>query len=110
MRLRPGAKPVNTPPLPAEDPRRLTEAEAWLDLGNATQATAELENILPSNRTHPDVLELRWQIYARATKWPARLDIAAALGGRGRDVFTPPTRLRGRAASPNCGRAPSVVR
>jgi predicted Zn-dependent protease len=30
-------------------------------------------------RTHPDVLEMRWRIYAKAGKWDACLDIAAAM-------------------------------
>lgn len=30
-------------------------------------------------RAHPDVLKVRWQIYAMAKKWEATLEIAAAL-------------------------------
>ena len=43
------------------------------------EANAELENITPENRGHPAVLEVRWQIYAKAKKWDAALDIASAL-------------------------------
>ena len=33
----------------------------------------------PGLRVHPTVLEIRWQIYAEAKKWPACLDIATAI-------------------------------
>jgi hypothetical protein len=42
-------------------------------------ANDELEEITPQLRAHPDVLELRWQIYAAAKKWEPCVDIAAAI-------------------------------
>jgi hypothetical protein len=30
---------------------------------------AELDNITPELRVHPAVLEVRWQIYAKAKRW-----------------------------------------
>jgi tetratricopeptide (TPR) repeat protein len=54
-------------------------AQGWLELENHLEANEELEKITAALRTHPDVLELRWQIYAKAKKWEACYDIANAL-------------------------------
>ena len=64
-----------TPP----DSIHLLAAQGWLELGNHLEANEELENITPSLRAHPDVLEIRWHIYANANKWQAAVDIASAL-------------------------------
>src|ERR1035441_11061527 len=61
------------------DLRHLEAADGWLGLGNHVEADEELEQITPENRAHPAVLEIRWQIYAKAKKWNAALDIASAL-------------------------------
>ena len=34
---------------------------------------------MPELRAHPEVLKVRWEVYAAAKKWEATLDIAAAL-------------------------------
>ena len=57
----------------------LRAAEGWLELGNQIEAFEELELISPRLRVHPDVLELRWQIYAKEKKWEACADIARAI-------------------------------
>jgi hypothetical protein len=44
----------------------LNAALGWLELGDHVEAYAELENITPALRSHPAVLELRWQISASA--------------------------------------------
>jgi hypothetical protein len=49
---------------------------SWLELGNHFEANSELEKITPQLRSHPDVLEIRWQIYAKDKKWNACQDIA----------------------------------
>jgi tetratricopeptide (TPR) repeat protein len=46
---------------------------------NHLEANDELENITAENRVHPTVLEVRWQIYAKAKKWKGALDIASVL-------------------------------
>ena len=61
------------------DRRHLTAAEGWLGLGNQIEAFEELEQISPQLRVHPDVLELRWQIYAKEKKWEACVDITRAI-------------------------------
>lgn len=76
-------------PLEPPDSHHLKAAIGWLELGNHIEANAELERITASVRAHPDVLELRWQIYARAEKWEACLDIGQAL------VKTDPKREHG---------------
>ena len=72
----PPAKPA---PLEPPDSHHLSAAEGWLELGNPTEAAAELELVAPEHRTHPSVLELGWQIHARARQWEACLELAARL-------------------------------
>jgi len=62
-----------------QDQRHLEAAEGWLGLGNQVEAFEELELITPQLRVHPDVLEIRWQIYAQEKKWEACVDIARAI-------------------------------
>lgn len=61
------------------DVLHLQAAEGWLGLGNHIEANEELEQITPQLRTHPDVLEMRWQIYAKEKRWEACVEIARAL-------------------------------
>jgi len=61
------------------DSLHLKAAQGWLELGNHIEADAELDEIAPALRIHPDVLEVRWQIYATARKWEACADIAATI-------------------------------
>ena len=42
-------------------------------------ANAELDNLTPELRVHPAVLEVRWQIYAKAKRWEACIEIARTL-------------------------------
>src|SRR5947209_7357308 len=66
-------------PFPPPEYHHLKAAEGWLELGNHLEANEELENIPPALRSHPDVLQLRWQIYAKAKKWDACVDLGEAL-------------------------------
>jgi hypothetical protein len=54
-------------------------AMGWLELGNATEAKAELAQIRQPHQDHPDVLELRWSISAREARWEEGLQIAQTL-------------------------------
>ena len=54
----------------------LNAAQGWLELGNAAEASAELELIAPALQTHPEVLEMRWQICAQAQKWQQCIVVA----------------------------------
>jgi tetratricopeptide (TPR) repeat protein len=51
----------------------------WLGLGNWQEANEELENIPLALRTHPDVLEVRLEIYSKAAKWDLAAEIAGVL-------------------------------
>jgi len=59
--------------LKRQDAIQLEAAEGWLELGNHREANGELERIAPQHQVHPDVLDLRWKIYATAKKWDACL-------------------------------------
>jgi predicted Zn-dependent protease len=61
------------------DLMHLDAAEGWLGLGNAIEANVELEKIDPRMRAHPDVLEVRYEIYAMEGHWAACVDIASAI-------------------------------
>src|SRR5438874_640366 len=61
------------------DSHHVNAALGWLELGNPSEADAELAKVAPGLRSHPAVLELRWQIYAKAEKWDAAVDVATAL-------------------------------
>jgi tetratricopeptide (TPR) repeat protein len=61
------------------DTLHLQAALGWLELGNHLEANQELEKITPSLRAHPDVLVVRWQIYAKAEKWEGAFEIARTL-------------------------------
>jgi tetratricopeptide (TPR) repeat protein len=65
--------------LETHDVMRLNAAQGWLGLGNHLEANEELEKITPAMRSHPDVLEVRYEIYAKAKRWEACVDIAAAI-------------------------------
>jgi tetratricopeptide (TPR) repeat protein len=61
------------------DGLHLRAAEGWLELGNWLEANEELERITPTMRVHPAVLQLRWEIYAKAGKWEMAVEIGRAL-------------------------------
>ncbi|HWI56768.1 MAG TPA: tetratricopeptide repeat protein [Bacillota bacterium] len=66
-------------PLEPPDSHFLLAAIGWVELGNAAEAEAEL-NLLPAERqTHPDVLEVRWLIYAEQKYWEKGLLVARQL-------------------------------
>lgn len=65
-------------PLEPPDSIHLEAAEGWVELGNHLEANEELEQITSENRAHPAVLEVRWQIYAKAENWDASPYIASA--------------------------------
>jgi tetratricopeptide (TPR) repeat protein len=66
-------------PLDIIDLHYLRAAQGWFELGDDQAANTELEEITPEARVHPDVLDLRWAIYAKHLKWEACIEIASAL-------------------------------
>lgn len=61
------------------DSHHLRAALGWLELANTREAHDELEKIASHNRVHPEVLKVRWEVFARDQKWEACLDIAKAI-------------------------------
>lgn len=57
----------------------LRAAIGWLELGNATEATAELERIAPELRAHSHVLLARLDIAMHIKDWPAAESVALRL-------------------------------
>ncbi|MGV3773690.1 MAG: tetratricopeptide repeat protein [Verrucomicrobiales bacterium] len=54
-------------------------ASGWLDLGNLPEAEAELDKISAEHAENPDVLLLRWEIYAHGREWEKALQVAQAV-------------------------------
>jgi hypothetical protein len=65
--------------LTSADEQHLNAAEGWMELGNFADAFAELDNIDPQYRAHPDVLKLRLRIYMKAGKWESAFQLAEGL-------------------------------
>ena len=74
MDITPTVKPLENPDL-----HHARAAQGWLELGNPTEAEAELENISTAQRNHPAVLEIRWEVSAKQANWDLAKDIARAI-------------------------------
>ena len=61
------------------DSHHLRAATGWLELGNAREASGELDRIAPRNYDHPDVLEVRWHLAAHTSQWEACVEIANSM-------------------------------
>lgn len=70
------------------DTHHVKAAEGWLELGNSQEAEAELDNITAALRSHPCVLDLRWQIHAKAKHWGKCVEFGAALVKLAPDIPT----------------------
>lgn len=66
-------------PLKHPDNLHLRGAQGWLELGDHQEALRELTKIRPAFHRHPDVLEVRWLVFARAHEWRRCVDIANSL-------------------------------
>lgn len=77
--------PPPVPPLEEVDLHFVRAAEGWLELGDPVEANDELDQIRFERRGHPDVLVLRWHIYAAAKMWRVCLIIARILTERNPD-------------------------
>ncbi len=65
-------------PLPSHDQHCLRAAEGWLDLGNSSEALHELDQVSATSSSHPDALNLRWQIHRHAKDWEKCFTVARA--------------------------------
>jgi Flp pilus assembly protein TadD len=54
----------------------LRAASGWFDLGNISEAEAEMANLSDGARGHPDALEMRWLLDARKDDWTGALETA----------------------------------
>ncbi len=61
------------------DSLHVQAAQGWLELGNPSEASHELEKIAPAFRMHPAVLMIRWKIYAKLGQWEQSLELADTL-------------------------------
>ncbi len=62
--------------------RHLEMAQDWPGLGNWLEAYEELEQITPKMRTYPEVLLVRWDVYATAKRWEIAPEMARAITGQ----------------------------
>lgn len=61
------------------DSHYVAAALGWLELGNVSEARAELALLDPAWQEHPDVLEVRWHLCAEEKRWGEGLQVARAL-------------------------------
>jgi predicted Zn-dependent protease len=54
----------------------LDAAVGWIELGNPAEALVELDRIASDLQGDPQVLEVKWQIFARIEAWDKSLPIA----------------------------------
>jgi tetratricopeptide (TPR) repeat protein len=57
----------------------LSAAVGWMELGNLKEAQYELAQVRKALQSHPDVLQLRWEIAARLGTWDQALETARKL-------------------------------
>jgi Flp pilus assembly protein TadD len=57
----------------------LLAAQGWAELGNYAEAEAELRQLPESLRAHPQVLTVRYEIYARTARWELAAEVAGIL-------------------------------
>lgn len=65
--------------LAPSDIHHLKAAVGWLELGDASEALVELDEMSKALQSHPDVLETRWLALARNQRWDAAAKVARAL-------------------------------
>jgi tetratricopeptide (TPR) repeat protein len=66
-------------PLQPPDTHHLNAAEGWLGLGSVNEAHEELKQISLQARFHPNVLRVRWEVYAKCGHWEFAYTIAQGL-------------------------------
>ncbi len=57
----------------------LSAAEGWFELGNPSEALAELDALSEPASQHPAALELRWRILAEQEDWDLAVPVAEDL-------------------------------
>lgn len=67
------------PRLEPPDSHFLDAATGWLMLGNADEARREFEQLSPTARPHPDVLDFEWRWLAHEKRWEEAVAVAQRL-------------------------------
>ena len=62
--------------IPPPDIHFLNAAQGWLGLDCPDEARIELNAIAPELQSHPEVLDVRWQLHTRQQDWQAALQVA----------------------------------
>lgn len=62
--------------LPISEQFRIEAAKGWVLLGDLRDAHEELNHISKQWKQHPEVLELRWYLFAEEPDWESALPIA----------------------------------
>ncbi|MEO6034604.1 MAG: tetratricopeptide repeat protein [Verrucomicrobiota bacterium] len=66
------ASPLLQPP----ETHHVSAAVGWLELGNPAEAHLDLDRVSSKWRLHPEVLEVRWQIFAKTQEWAKCIEVA----------------------------------
>jgi predicted Zn-dependent protease len=61
------------------DSHHYNAACGWFELENHSEAFAELDRISNPAQNHPDILTLRWELFATQKRWADALEIGRAL-------------------------------
>lgn len=73
---------IGVDPLSPDDRRHVEAAQGWCELDAFSEAEAELDQVSPESRGHPEVLEARWQLCAAVGEWDQALELANAITRR----------------------------
>jgi Flp pilus assembly protein TadD len=61
------------------DSHHFQAATGWMELGNRKEASAELDKIAAAFQDHPEVLAMRWTIFAELEEWEGARGVAQVL-------------------------------
>jgi predicted Zn-dependent protease len=61
------------------DQLHLQAAQGWLGLRDWREANHELDQLSPSTQLHPEVLRVRYEVYAAAKQWDLAVEVARAV-------------------------------
>jgi predicted Zn-dependent protease len=65
--------------LPVSDQYHVEAAKGWVLLHDRTEAHLELDQVNRNSRQHPEVLEMRWYLYAEDQNWVEALKLGRKL-------------------------------
>src|SRR5512140_2465326 len=79
QRLNGSYLPLAMQPLETPECHQLSAVIGWIELGNLSEAEAELGQMGAAFRQHPDVLEATWFLRAEQKRWVDALQVARSL-------------------------------